>query len=197
MSIKKIEVLYDNLVKLDRLGEGSYSVVYKDQNLSRALKCYKEFNFLNEDELALLLKNISDNYELLEECDVITPKELLVVRYGSTSKVKGYSMDIVNGLDLLKMSDRKFIIEDDKFYRLTDRLVENIKKLSKNNICIMDLNEKNIMYDLDNDRFVLIDTDLWCFDYDVISPFREDRNVYMLDKTLNRFRRKYNKQGDL
>ena len=137
--IKKLELVNNGDV-------GSSSKVYKLNDK----ECIKLFN---ESKDIFELKRYSEYTKLDFSCAAL-PKTLYLIN----NKFRAVKTDFVNGIMLSEIDCE---IEYSKFLILSKQLLDASKEINEEGIMIFDSHSDNIMYNYDEDKFVLIDQGEW------------------------------------
>lgn len=173
--MNKIYYSKSEIEKLEVIGKGDRSIVYKDPVIKKALKIYKKGSTCYLDDALRYVNN-----KKLISCNVIVPEGKVYVN----NKNVGFYSEIVNGytiFQLIKLSGISIKIDD--FIHAYDQAVGNTIKLSKNGYCLWDLHEKNLMYDTIKKQIMFIDVDAWI--KKGASKKLEARNLYDLEASIN------------
>ncbi len=151
----KIYFNKENIEALEEFDSGGYAVIRKYGN--DALKIYKSSEFINKR--ITNIQRIASCQKKLERLDVIVPKKEVYV----DGKLQGYAMNFINGFSLYDLYDfKQYHVSRFTLSCKVFKLKRNIDRLSALGFCIHDdLYLRNLMWDHDQKRFVLIDIDFW------------------------------------
>lgn len=148
----------ENTLSQHPLAEGGEGVIYEWEN-NTLLKLFKAH--INKEEKQqkiqrLLTKNLPTA--------IVKPIELV---YNQKGEFIGYSMKKVEGDELRKLSNKKYVslnritVQDILF--MFQKIQRVLKTLHAQHIYIGDLNDSNILFDTNNDVY-FIDVDSWAVD---------------------------------
>ncbi len=149
----KIYYSKEEIQKLEVLGCGDRSVVYKDPNRNKALKIYKKNSvcFLN-DALAYA------NNKKIEKYNVIVPEGIVCVDHVNA----GYYSAIAHGYTIFHLVHHYTLsIKTSDFMNAYEDACNHVVQLSQSGFCLYDLHEKNLVYDIDKKQIMFIDVDAW------------------------------------
>jgi len=165
--IENKECLKDLIkLKASRYGSNSDIYFYKD----KLLKVYNHLAYISEiKNLEIISKLNIDN--------VAIPRKFIYI----DERFYGYSMDYKKGVILPKINDR---INYNYLITNLDKVEETIRILSNYKMEMYDINCFNILYDISNSEFNLVDIDSYREKkYDSLEKLYKE-NLFSFDKSL-------------
>lgn len=151
--MNKICYVKDEIEKLEVLGKGDRSIVYKDPKYKKAIKIYKRGSICYLDDALRHMNN-----QKLASCNVIIPEGKVYIN----DKNVGFYSEVVHGYTIFQLTKLPNLpIKVTDFMRAYDQACENTIRLSQMGYNLWDLHEKNLMYDIDKKQIMFIDIDAW------------------------------------
>lgn len=146
-SVKKI--LLEEILKLEKIGEGKCASIYK-----KGREVYKILN-TKSDSIKFYNKEMIEKLVGIKSDICVFPNEILEDNDGN---LLGYSMDYVKGEQFkTKIKDLTF----EELQNIFKESEENIEKTSEQGILFDDMHFDNIMWDEENEKIRIIDTDFF------------------------------------
>lgn len=142
-----------------KIGKGCFAICYLNED-NEAVKIYHE-----EVLFSPLIGIKNDTY-------VFPPK----IYYNNNGRISSTVMPFVKGLPIIKED-----IELNKVIFGINKVYEDTDKLSDINIVIEDINNKNILYDRENKRLRIVDTDNYCINNGYYDGILKQRNIAILN----------------
>lgn len=145
--METIQITSDELSKMQELGRGACSIVYKYGNdlVIKALN-EKGIELHNEDEFSSIIG--------IENSTCVFPKNRVEI----DGNFNGYTMDYVNGIPLHEIIKE---IDLQTFISAIKKVESDLKQLSSQKVLFQDLNQGGIMWDEAEHRIKIIDTDFF------------------------------------
>jgi serine/threonine protein kinase len=147
----------DKILKQTPMTEGGEGIIFEYQD--KIIKIYKDS--VNKKEKLEKIKKLMGKKL---PSNVVIPLDIV---QNNKSKFMGYLMEKVNGEELKKLSNKKYIQVNNITIKDISKMLVEIKntiiELHKQNIYISDFNDNNILFDKDFNVY-FIDADSWTID---------------------------------
>lgn len=145
--METIQITSDELSKMQELGRGACSIVYKyDNDLVIKVLNEKGIELHNEDEFSSIIG--------IENSTCVFPKNKVEI----DGNFSGYTMEYVNGIPLYETIKG---IDLQTFISAIKKVESDLKQLSSQKVLFQDLNQGGIMWDEAEHRIKIIDTDFF------------------------------------